>query len=327
MDFGFILSQSLTQAVGVTAIIYCLAAIGLNVQFGYGGLLNFGQVAFVAVGGYAVGATVITVGASLWLGLVIALVFATLLALLLGIPTLRLRADYLAIVTIAASEIVRFAAKSSEFLGGAQGVTGPIGADFYALNPLPEGDRFGLGPISFTRPDMWLVLVGWATIAIVTLLVWALMRSPWGRAVKGIREDEDAVRSLGKNTYLYKMQVLILGGIFGALGGVFSAVARGSVQPDGFVPDFTFFLYVMLILGGTARVMGPILGAAVFWFLLVFVEQVLKEGVASGTITFLTTTQIGPIRFILVGLGLMLLMIYRPQGILGDKRELMLDAR
>lgn len=327
MDFGFILSQSLTQAIGVTAIIYCLAAIGLNVQFGYGGLLNFGQVAFVAVGAYAVGATVISVGSSLWLGVIIGIFLAIVLALLLGIPTLRLRADYLAIVTIAASEIIRFAAKASPFLGGAQGTTGAIGADFQALNPLPAWDRFGIGPISFTRVDMWVVLLGWTLIALATLLTWALMRSPWGRVVKGIREDEDAVRSLGKNTYLFKLQILILGGIFGALGGMMSAISRGSVQPDGFVPDFTFFLYVMLILGGTARVMGPILGAALFWFLLVFVEQVLKEGVASGTITFITTTQIGPIRFILVGVGLMLLMIYRPQGILGDRRELMLDAR
>ncbi len=328
MDFGFILSQSITQAIGVTAIIYCIAAIGLNVQFGYGGLLNFGQVGFVAIGAYSVGATVVKVGSSLWLGIIIGILLGVALALLLGIPTLRLRADYLAIVTIAASEIIRFASKSIDFLGGAQGVTGPIGADFYALNPFPESvDRIGFGDFSFTRIDMWLVITGWAIIALITLLTWALMRSPWGRVVKGIREDEDAVRSLGKNTYLFKLQVLILGGVFGSLAGMYSAVAKGAVQPDGFVPDFTFFLYVMLILGGTARVLGPLLGAAIFWFLLVFVEQTLKEGVSSGVISFITTTQIGPIRFILVGIGLMLLMIFRPQGILGDRKELMLDAR
>ncbi|MFY9330283.1 MAG: branched-chain amino acid ABC transporter permease [Candidatus Nanopelagicales bacterium] len=327
MDFGFILSQSLTQAIGVTAIIYCIAAIGLNIQFGYGGLLNFGQVAFVAVGAYAVGVTVVEVGSSLWLGVAFAVIIAIGLALLLGIPTLRLRADYLAIVTIAASEILRFLAKSADFLGGSQGVTGSIGTEFYDLNPLPEWDRFEIGPLSFSRVDMWLVLTGWTFIAIMTLLTWLLMRSPWGRMVKGIREDEDAVRSLGKNTYLRKLQVLMLGGVFAAFAGVFSAVSKGSVQPDGFVPDFTFFLYVMLILGGTARVAGPLLGAAIFWFLLVFVEQVLKEGVANDVITFISVTQIGPIRFILVGIGLMLLMIFRPQGILGDRKELMLDAR
>lgn len=327
MDFGFILSQSLTQAVGVTAIIYCIAAIGLNIQFGYGGLLNFGQVAFVAVGAYAVGVTVVEIGSSLWLGTLLAVVVAMALALLLGIPTLRLRADYLAIVTIAASEILRFLAKSADILGGSQGITGSIGTEFYDLNPLPDWDRFEFGPLSFSRVDMWVVLTGWVVITLMTILTWLLMRSPWGRMVKGIREDEDAVRSLGKNTYLRKLQVLMLGGVFAAIAGVFTAVSRGSVQPDGFVPDFTFFLYVMLILGGTARVMGPLLGAAIFWFLLVFVEQVLKEAVANNVITFITATQIGPIRFILVGVGLMLLMIFRPQGILGDRKELMLDAR
>jgi branched-chain amino acid transport system permease protein len=327
MDFGFILSQSLTQAIGVTAIIYCLAAIGLNIQFGYGGLLNFGQVAFVAVGAYAVGVVVVEVGLSLWLAILIAIVAATVLALLLGVPTLRLRADYLAIVTIAASEILRFLAKSFDFLGGSQGITGSIGGDFSDLNPLPDWERFELGPISFTRVDMWLVLAGWLVIAILTVLTFLLMRSPWGRVVKGVREDEDAVRSLGKNTYLFKLQILIIGGVFGSFAGMYSAIAKGAVQPDGFVPDFTFFLYVMLILGGTARVLGPLLGAAIFWFLLVFVEQFLKEGVSSGVITFIGTTQIGPVRFILVGVGLMALIVFRPQGILGDRKELMLDAR
>jgi branched-chain amino acid transport system permease protein len=321
------MSAALSAAIGTSCIIYALAAMGLNIQFGYTGLLNFGQVAFVAIGAYGVGVSVIQLGWNLWLSILVALILSVILSLLLGIPTLRLRADYLAIVTIAASEIIRLAVKSFDAVGGSQGINGPIGAEFFALNPLPQQDRFDIGPLTFTRNDLWVVIIGWILIALLALLTWALMRSPWGRILKGIREDEDAVRSLGKSTYLRKMQALVLGGLFGTLAGVFWAISTSAVQPDSFVPDFTFFLYTMLILGGVARVMGPVLGALIFWFLLVFIERVIVELVQSGTITFLSITQIGPIRFILVGLGLMALMIFRPQGILGDRKELALDAR
>jgi branched-chain amino acid transport system permease protein len=145
--------------------------------------------------------------------------------------------------------------------------------------------------------------------------------------LKGIREEEVAVRSLGKNVYAYKMQALILGGVIGALGGFMAAIAFQSVQPDTYSTEFTFFVYTMLILGGAARIFGPILGAAIFWALLVFVGEFLNEAVNKGVITFLTNTQVGQIRFMLVGLGLMALMIFRPQGILGDRKELALDAR
>ncbi len=327
MDIAFVLTQAITQAIGVTAIIYLLATMGLNIQFGYTGLLNFGQIAFVAVGSYGIGVFVIYRGWNLWASILVALLLSVILSLILGVPTLRLRADYLAIVTIATGEIMRLATKSLDPLGGSQGISGKMGEDFYALNPFPEQDRFEFGPLNFSRNDLWVVVVGWIVIALLLLLTWALMRSPWGRILKGIREDEDAVRSLGKSTYLRKMQALVLGGLFGTMAGIFWAVAKQSVQPDSFVPDFTFFCYTILILGGAARVLGPVLGAIIFWFLLVFIEQFLIMLVQSGTVTFLSTTQIGPIRFIMVGVGLMLLMIFRPQGILGDRKEIALDAR
>ena len=127
MDFSFVLGQSITQALGVTAIIYCLAAMGLNLQFGYTGLLNFGQVAFAAIGAYSIGVVVISFGASLWAAIPIGLLASVALALILGIPTLRLRADYLAIVTIATSEIIRLLVRSialRDTFGGANGING-----------------------------------------------------------------------------------------------------------------------------------------------------------------------------------------------------------
>lgn len=329
MDFGFILTQTMTQAIGVTAIIYILAAIGLNVQFGYAGLLNFGQVAFVAAGSYAVGVIVLTFDLSLWLSIVVAILVATTLALLLGIPTLRLRADYLAIVTIAASELFRLSVRSIAFkdtLGGAQGLNGKLGQQFHDTNPLPA-DFQSLPVLSWTRQDLWVVIVGWLVVAAFTLLVWLLVRSPWGRVVKGIREDEDAVVSLGKNAFVYKMQALILGGIIAAFGGIVWAVAKQSVQPDTFQPDFTFFAYTILLLGGAARVFGPIAGGIIFWFLLAGTGEFLGQAIQAGWIDFLQPTDVGNIRFILMGAGLIALMVFRPQGIFGDRKELALDAR
>ncbi|MEK9809623.1 MAG: hypothetical protein VW362_04200, partial [Candidatus Nanopelagicales bacterium] len=117
MDLAFVFTQAITQAIGVTAIIYLLATMGLNIQFGYTGLLNFGQIAFVAVGSYGIGVFVIYRGWNLWTSILVALVLSVILSLILGVPTLRLRADYLAIVTIATGEIMRLATKSLDPLG------------------------------------------------------------------------------------------------------------------------------------------------------------------------------------------------------------------
>jgi neutral amino acid transport system permease protein len=327
MDFNLILNQALTQGIGVQAVIFSLAAIGLNVHFGYTGLLNFGQAGFLAVAAYGLGVTVTTLGLSFWLGIFVGLLGAVVFALLLGIPTLRLRADYLAIVTIAAAEIIRLAFRSvtlRDTFGGSDGLN-RFANDFYALNPYSEGLSFG--PLTFSRNDLWVVTIGWILVAICLVIVFLSMRSPWGRVLKGIREDEDAVRSLGKNVYSYKMQALVLGGVLGALGGFVFAVSSQSVQPDNYGTDLTFFAWSALILGGAARVMGPVLGSIIFWFVLVLIDVTLSEAVRSGLITFIEGAQVGQIRFWILGLSLMLLMIFRPQGILGDKRELAMDAR
>ncbi len=155
------------------------------------------------------------------------------------------------------------------------------------------------------------------------------MRSPWGRVLKGIREDEDAVRSLGKNVYLYKMQSLVIGGLFGAIAGFVYAVGQEAVSPDFFGTDTTFFVYAILILGGAARVFGPVLGTVIFWAVIQGTDVFLRSAIDIGVpvISLMSGTQAAVVRFMLVGLGIMLLMIFRPQGILGDRKELALDAR
>jgi neutral amino acid transport system permease protein len=330
MDWMTILQNSFTQMLGVSAIIYCLAALGLNIQFGYAGLLNFGQAGFAAIGAYSIAVLVVTLNQPLWVALIAAIIFSSIFGLLLGIPTLRLRADYLAIVTIAAAEIIRQVARSvslNQYFGGSDGITGKYAAEFYNLNPIPIGLNTPL--LRYSQNDLWVVINGWILVLIIVLITWLLMRSPWGRVLKSIREDEEAVRSLGKNVYLYKMQALILGGIIGGLAGVVFAVAAQSVQPDNYSTTLTFFGYAVLILGGAARVFGPVAGAMIFWFLLVFTGQFLNQAISAGYISnsIMRPDQVGQVQFMLVGLGLMLLMIFRPQGIFGDKKELALDER
>ena len=133
------------------------------------------------------------------------------------------------------------------------------------------------------------------------------MRSPWGRVIKSIREDEDAARSLGKNIFTYKMQSLIIGGIIGAFGGMVIAVGNQVAQPNNYSTALTFFAYTILILGGVARVKGPIIGAMIFWFLIAFVDNVLAELTAHYTMPgwiILNDNNFGQVKYILVGVGL-----------------------
>ncbi|HQR25949.1 MAG TPA: branched-chain amino acid ABC transporter permease [Nocardioides sp.] len=333
MDWQSIISDSLQQALGPDAIVFALAAIGLNMHFGYTGLLNFGQAGFMAVGAYTMASFVATWGLSLWLGLATALLFAVVLALFLGVPTLRLRADYLAIVTIAAAEIIRQTVGSvtlQKWFGGQDGLQ-TFNAAFRRLNPFSSSQ--GIPGVVEWRPyDFWVVVVGWTVVALACLLTFLLVRSPWGRVLRSIREDEDAVRSLGKNVYGYKMQSLIIGGLFGAAAGILMALQKQAFNPSLFATDTTFFAYTCLLLGGAARVMGPVLGSILFWFLINFLDGFFAQATdpANGPLIpswLMDANQASLVRFIVMGLALMLLMIFRPQGILGDRRELAIDAR
>jgi neutral amino acid transport system permease protein len=321
MNFGDIIYPAIRAAIGVPAAAYALAALGLNVHFGYTGLSNFGQVGFMLVGAYGTAITVDN-GGPLWLGILVGITAAVILGLLLGLPTLRLRADYLAIVTIAAAEILRLLTRTERLSGLTNGVFGiqRFANDFYRINPIPDG-RYGIGEVSFSARNLWVILVGWGLVALVSLLLFLLVRSPWGRVLKSIREDEDAARSLGKSVFTYKLQSLVLGGGFGALAGILLAIDTQSVNPDTYLSVVTFFAYTVLILGGPAKVLGPVLGAVVFWFLLQLTDGILREGFN------MTGADVGAIRFALVGLGLMLLMIFRPQGILGTREGAVLDDR
>jgi len=332
MDWGFIFERTFSAMIGPEVMVYALAAVGLNVHFGYTGLMNFGQVGFMAAGAYGVGVSVYWLGWNFWVGVLFSFVYSAVLALLLGIPTLRLRADYLSLVTIAASETIRIVARSrvmKPVTGGAEGIDA-FAKPFYDLSPFALGDFYQLGPFKFLGRDVWMLVVGWIILIGVTLLVAQLMKSPWGRALRAIREDEDAARALGKNAYSFKMQSLMLGGLIGALAGLLQVIQKASVQADTFNPVITFTIWAILIIGGPGRVWSPIIGSMIYWTIIVFVENTLRQ-LPAGTRTNLESWinlsdfNIGMFRFILVGLGLLLLARFRPQGIFGSREEMALD--
>ena len=326
MDWGSILNNTLGALLTPTTLAFALAALGLAMHFGFAGLLNFGIAGFMAIGGYGYAIAVLTFGLPWWAGMLVGVVGSIIFALILGIPTLRLRGDYLAIVTIAAAEIARLLFLTTAFTdvtGSADGLFGfnsrPDGSGFQNSNPIPAGS-YGFGPFSYNEQTLWVVIFGFIVLGLCVWLLWALMRSPWGRVIKGIREDEDAVRALGKNVFAYKMQALVIGGVFGGLGGIVYA-AFSNVSPGVFVTSLTFFIWTSLLLGGAATIFGPVIGAVIFWVLQAFLANFLSELAISGVLP-VTTTQASTLRFVLVGIGLMLLVIYRPQGIFGDKREM-----
>jgi len=327
MDLFLVLSLAANELFSPVTVGYILCAIGLAVHFGFTGLLNFGQAAFAALGAYGFAIAILDFGWDLWGAVLFGLVCAMGFAALLGLPTLRLRADYLAIVTIAAAQALRFTVGSSTMepiTGGSAGLS-QFGESFYALNPFPEGD-YNIGIVTLTNLEVWMRVVAWGVVAAAALFVFALTRSPWGRVLKGIREDEDAVRALGKNVFSYKLQALVIGGSIAAFGGMIFVMSSQTNQPTNWGTNFTFITWTILLLGGAATILGPIVGGMVFFALLTLIESGLEILVNAGVLPFLQIEQVAQIRFLLVGLILMLLVIFRPQGFFGNKKEMQFNG-
>jgi neutral amino acid transport system permease protein len=323
MSVGGMLIEGIRAALGVPAVAYALAAIGLNMQFGFTGLLNFGQVGFLLMGAYGTAITA-SRGLPLPLAMLCGIAAAVALGLVMGLPTLRLRADFLAIVTISMAEILRHLSRSQALeglTGGNRGIAGFANWFLDTVNPVPAG-RYGVGDLVFDERQLWITLVGWLLVALAVLLVRRLVAAPWGRVVKAVRADQDAPRSLGKNVVVYKVQSLVLGGVIGAVGGIVLALDANYTNPNYWVSDFTFFAFASLIIGGIATSIGPVVGAMVFWFLVQTVDALLRQLITSGPLdALLEPTDVGPLRFAFVGLALMLLMIFRPQGMFGDRDD------
>lgn len=383
----------------ISAGLYSIFALGLNLQWGFTGLINFGHVAFMTIGAYT---TVIlsTKGVPLILAVASGAILAAILGLLIGISTLRLRADYLSIVTIGISELIRLIALNEEWL-----TRGAFGMQKY---PLPLEDPLllkylirlleylpiedaainsitqsltqavmilvaslvtvfaawqlykGLNqqikyskkikgksykPISKLSAVIWailgtyliltiyinslvainrynyktgLMLLVLVTLAVIYWLLETLVHSPWGRVLKGIREDEEIPRALGKNVFWYKLQAFMLGGAIAGIAGSFYAWQLTTIYPTNFEPIITFNAWTMVILGGSGSNPGTIVGVIIFWIYDALTRFYLPQ------LGIFDSSQLGAFRVMMIGLILMILMIWRPQGILGKKEELTL---
>lgn len=326
MDWVDITVAALRASVGVPAVAYALAGLGLNLQFGYAGLWNYGHVVAVAAGAYGA-AIPMEAGATLAVGVLCGVAAALVVSLFLGVAALRLRLDYLAIATIAFAEIFRQVVRSNwaePVTGGVFGIQ-QFANDFFNLNPINKG-RYGWGGFSYDYRSLWIMIVGWTLIAIGVLVMYLLVHSPWGRAVRAIREDEQVARSLGKNVFFIRLQSFMIGSVFGAFAGVLLAFAN-NVNPEFYNLILTFWVYTALLIGGMGRVLGPVAGAVVFWFLFQWFEGFMRSSIEEGWYgSLLQDTDAGPFRFMLFGLILMLLVVFRPQGFFGDKEEALLDG-
>jgi|RhiMetdeSRZDD1v2_1073273.scaffolds.fasta_scaffold36505_4 ABC-type branched-subunit amino acid transport system permease subunit len=313
--------------VGVVAGIFTIFALGLQLQFGFTGLLNFGQVAFMAIGAYTMAILVVTVEMPMWAAAPIAIAVAAAFGLLIGLPTLRLRADYLAIVTIAFGEIVRYIALNQHDLtGGPQGSVN-IGSpetpasyndDWLAFQgKVQDALSSVFGNVS---KDTAMLAIVWTVAIVLIVVLQKLVKAPWGRVLRSIREDEDASSALGKNVFSYKLQSLAVGAALGAIAGLFFAFQFSVFSPADFDPLTTFFAYTIVILGGTAKMWAVPVGAIVFGVIFAgtrFFDFPPFSYFDSGERAYL--------RLIIIGLILIGLMAFRPQGIFGKREEMVLE--
>ncbi|WP_287095946.1 branched-chain amino acid ABC transporter permease, partial [Mesorhizobium sp.] len=291
-----------------TALIFSLVTLGLNLQWGLTGLFNVGLAGFVAIGAYT--SALLTTpddaarlggfGLPILVGWLGAMLVGGIAAAITGIATLRLRSDYLAITTFGVAVVVQLVALNAQKLTG-----GPFGIGFI---PRPFG---GLAetPLLFNLSNL-------AVVSVVTLIVYLalehLSRSPWGRVLKALREDERAAISLGKSARFYRVQAFALGGAIMALAGALQAHFTGFIAPDNYLPALTFQVWVMLIVGGSGSNIGAVIGSILVW-------AIWAGSGALTSVLFSPEQQARAASLQIVAIGVMLcvILLVRPNGLFG----------
>jgi branched-chain amino acid transport system permease protein len=290
--------ESYFIAIAIITAIYVLLALGLNLQYGLTGLINFGHVGFFCIGAY-VAALLAQRGWPPLLTFPLAALLAAIAAWPLGLVSLRLRDDYFAIVSLGFSEIVRLVVTSERWLtNGVQGVA--------AIPKLMEG----VVPPAFEPVTILGVLIVINVAAI--LIMRRIARSPFGRVIEAIRDNEEAVKSLGKDPAGFKMKVLMLGAGLAGVAGAFYAHYIGYISPDQFIPLVTFQIWMAIIIGGVGRVSGAVIGTLILMFFLEG-SRFLRDAMP-----FIPDVEMASIRLGAVGLAIVLFTLYRPQGLMGD---------
>lgn len=277
----FVTSDYITVIV-THAMLYVVLALGLNIVVGYAGLLDLGFAAFFAVGAYTVGITTQYFDLNFWLALPLAIVFAMIAGVIIGTPTLRLRSDYLAIVTLGFGEIVRLTARNLRETGGASGIRG-----------IDSPWIFGYHVQS--NIDFYFVFLALAVIGVIVSV--RLANSRLGRAWLYVRHDEDAAEAMGIGRVRVKLAAYVVGAIYGSIGGAFFAANLGAISPESFSFRQSVEILMVVILGGIGKIPGVILGA----FIVILGPELLRG--------------VGDLRYLIFAVGLLLIMLFRPSGI------------
>ncbi|MDH6234131.1 branched-chain amino acid transport system permease protein [Mesorhizobium soli] len=293
------------------ALTYAIMCLGLNVQWGQTGLFNVGIAGFVAIGAY-VSALLTTpdtanrfggfdmpilVG---WLGGALA---AALIAFLIGALTIRLRADYLAIATFGVAVTVQLCALNLERITG-----GPFGIGFI---PRPFANLAG-DPLLFSLFNLGVLIV---VVALLYLALERLVRSPWGRVLRAIREDETAALALGKSAVKFRLQAFAIGGGIMGLAGAVQAHFIGFIAPENYLPMLTFQVWAMLIVGGSGNNRGAILGAVLVWGL-----WAASAGAVAALFPPGQQARAAALQIVMIGVALCAILLLRPRGILGEEK-------
>ena len=306
-------------SLAIMAGIYAIFCLGLNIQWGYTGLFNIGIAGFFCIGAYTSALITLPEPTGVYaqyvqqifglhlpfiFGLLGAAITSGLVAFLIGIPTLKLREDYLAIATLGIAETIRLIFNNEKYLAnGPQGLMG-----------MPQPLQSLVSPKNYNYIYLIVVVI---IMVLVYLLIERSIRSPWGRVLRAIRDDETSAAMSGKNIFHFKMQSLIFGSMVMGVGGALYAHYTKAISPDVFTPLYgTFLMWVMLMAGGSGNNRGAILGAYVIWGIWIGTSFV------TNLIPPFLQARAPYIRFLLIGVLLEIILIYRPQGLLGEEKKI-----
>jgi len=323
MAFGAGGALKWIDSYGIQILIYVMLGWGLNIVVGLAGLLDLGYVAFYAVGAYSYTLLATTFGLSFWICLPIAGVLAALWGMILGFPVLRLRGDYLAIVTLAFGEIIRTVLINwRDFSGGSAGISSIPKITFFGLvfadRPGGFDDFFGMD-YSPIHGKIFLYYIILALALLTNLVTIRLRRLPIGRAWEALREDEIACRSLGINTTNTKLTAFALGAFFGGLAGSFFAVRQGFISPESFTFNESATILAIVVLGG----MGSQIGVAMAAVFLIGGFELLRElgWLKAFMATYAGMPDFDPAQYrgLLFGLAMVVMMVLRPRGFVSTR--------
>lgn len=271
------------------ALVYALLALSLNLQFGMAGLLNYGQIAFFLVGAYAVGIVVQHTDPGWWQ--LLGIPAGALLGALMTLPVRRLSQDYWWLVTLGVAEILRLVLESYDGIAG-----GPSGV-------------VGVEPLMSERTFLW-VMIG--LVALAALGTERIRKAPFGRALRVMREDEAMATSLGRDVFSLRLRVMVVGGAVAAAAGILYAHYFSFVSPDQFLSADTFLLFLIIIVGGQGNTWGVLLGALV-------IQTASESTRYVAQWIDLGSDKVGYVRLIVYGLILVLMIKFRPEGVLPER--------